>query len=227
MMKKNLHLLVTSALLLLTACTESNYEMHQTYFYPQHPGGMNFFADQLSDTVHIVSFDSWTARSATSWISVSPESEEVPAGYIGDTRLTIKTEANTTGKNRSGFFEVKSYSNIGMAVNQSHWLNIEHPRPIYNAAVDFSDKVASFKMDVFAHTADTTITFTVYQNAATLVSDADWFVPKAGSFEKGKHEVSITVTPNTSNQERTAKLTLTSGGISTPIQIIQQAKKEE
>lgn len=227
MIKKSLYFLLTSALLLLTACTENKYEVHQTYFYPQYPSGMNFFADQQSDTIHVVSYDSWTALTATSWLSISPESEEIPVGYIGNTRLTIKAETNTTGKNRTGFLQVKSYSNIGMMINQSHWLNIEHPRPIYNASVDFASKEATFKMNLFAHTADTTLIFTVYQDAATLVSDADWFVPKAGSFEKGKHEVSITVTPNTSNQERTAKLTLTSGGISTPIQIVQQAKKEE
>lgn len=226
-MKKSLYFLVACTLLVFTACTESKYEVHQTYFYPQHPGGMNFFADQEIDSVHVISYDSWAAQTATSWLSLSPQSQEVPYGYIGNNRLIIKAEPNTTGKNRTGFFEVKSYSNIGMMVNQSYWLNIERPRPNYNTTVDFATKEATFKMNVYAHTADTVVTFTVYQDAATLSSDAQWFQPKTGTFAKGKHEVSITVEPNASNQRRTATLTLTSGGISTPIQIVQAAKGEE
>ena len=64
MMKKLFQPLALGIILLLAACAESGYETHQTYFFPQYPGGMNFYADQESDTVHLISLDSWTARSA-------------------------------------------------------------------------------------------------------------------------------------------------------------------
>ena len=227
MIKKLLQPLALGVILLLAACAESSYETHQTYFFPQYPGGMNFYADQESDTIHLISLDSWTARSATSWLKVSPESETIPTGYIGGTRLTISAEKNTTGENRTGWIEVKSYSNLGMVINQSHWLNISLPRPIYNMATDFSTKKATFKMNLFPHTSDTTIVFKVYQNDATLSSNAEWLVPQTDKFEKGEHKVSLNITPNTDNTERNATLTLTSGGISTPISIVQLAKSNE
>lgn len=227
MIKKLLQPLALGVILLLAACAESSYETHQTYFFPQYPGGMNFYADQESDTIHLISLDSWTARSATSWLKVSPESEKIPAGYIGDTRLTITSEKNTTGKNRIGWIEVKSYSNLGMIINQSHWLNITMPRPTYNMAPDFSTKEATFKMHLFPHTSDTTIVFKVYQNDATLSSNAEWLVPQTDKFEKGEHKVSLSITPNSGNTERNATLTLTSGGISTPINIVQLTESNE
>lgn len=227
MMKKLFQPLALGIILLLAACAESGYETHQTYFFPQYPGGMNFYADQESDTVHLISLDSWTARSATSWLKVNPESEKIPAGYIGDTRLTITSEKNTTGKNRIGWIEVKSYSNLGMIINQSHWLNITMPRPTYNMAPDFSTKEATFKMHLFPHTSDTTIVFKVYQNDATLSSNAEWLVPQTDKFEKGEHKVSLSITPNSGNTERNATLTLTSGGISTPINIVQLTESNE
>ena len=38
-MKKVFPLLISVMVLCFAACTESSYEYHQTYFYPQQPGG--------------------------------------------------------------------------------------------------------------------------------------------------------------------------------------------
>ncbi|MBQ5909468.1 MAG: hypothetical protein IIW85_03980, partial [Bacteroidaceae bacterium] len=60
-MKKVFPLLVSVIALCFAACTESSYEYHQTYFYPQQPGGKMMYADQTLDTTRVISYDSWTA----------------------------------------------------------------------------------------------------------------------------------------------------------------------
>lgn len=52
MKKITLSLLAVLALL-VAACDNGSYELHQTFFYPQRPGGMVLYADQESDTVRL------------------------------------------------------------------------------------------------------------------------------------------------------------------------------
>ena len=63
--------------------------------------------------------------------------------------------------------------------------------------------------------------FAVYADGATLSSDAAWLVPATTTFNAGKHVVAIVAQENLATQPRTAMLTLTSNGISTPITITQ------
>ena len=62
-MKKLIASLLPCAALALASCGDSNYEFHQTFFSPLKINGMDFFADQQSDTIHLLSLDSWTLAS--------------------------------------------------------------------------------------------------------------------------------------------------------------------
>ena len=65
-MKKLIASLLPCAALALASCGDSNYELHQTFFSPLKINGMDFFADQQSDTIHLLSLDSWTLASTAS-----------------------------------------------------------------------------------------------------------------------------------------------------------------
>lgn len=233
-MKKIAPLAICGIALLAAACSESSYEVHQTYFYPQQPYGMKLYADQPSDTIRLISMDSWTISPQADWISVSPSSMDVPANDGSNTRLTVSVEPNTTGKNRRGQFHVSSYDNIGMTVNQYSWLNIIRPSASISQGSqpadinsDFENSTATFSMNIPATVTDTTVIFRVYRDNATLTSDAEWFKPAETTFSAGRHEVDITVQPNGTTASRTATLILTSAGISTPIAVKQAGKAAE
>lgn len=225
-MKKNLFALLAAAGGLFTACGEADYEAHQTYFYPQHPGGMQLYADQTADTLHIVSLDSWTAAPSADWLSVSPTSEKIPAGYILDRRIDISATPNATGKNRAAHISVNAYGNtFTMPVLQASWLDITSPQPQIDMNTAFETRRPSFVMNLKAAAADTTIVFHVYQDGATLQSADTWLVPEATSFAAGRHSVKVSFQGNPSNQPRETRLTLTSAGVSTEIEMKQRPLK--
>ena len=59
-MKKILFVLTVGCGCLFAACDSGENEAHQTYFYPDRAGGLQLYADQTEDTLHIVSLDSWS-----------------------------------------------------------------------------------------------------------------------------------------------------------------------
>lgn len=227
-MKKLNFLLLCLTALLLSSCLESKFEMHQTYFSPQHPGGMKFYADQTLDSVRVNSYDSWEAYLETpaEWMSITPTEFELQPGYFGSARMDISMEENNTGNNRQARIFVKSYHTISMAIYQYAWLNIQYPTPIINGE-NFDEQTVRFELAVGADPVNTSITFFVYQNNAQLSSDSPWVVPETTTFSKGQNTVKLNIEPNNSEEPRTAMLILTSGSISTPIYIKQNPKEDE
>ena len=206
-MKKLIASLLPCAALALASCGDSNYELHQTFFSPLKINGMDFFADQQSDTIHLLSLDSWTLASTASWMRVTPTSMTIPQYKSADTRLDITTDVNNTGSTRIAYINVTSNVSPSMPVIQRGWLNITQPMPFYTN----TDKVL------------TTIIFKVYQDGATLSSSAEWITPDSTSFSKGLHKIKVSYTGNNTNAKRNATLTLTSAGVSTDI-IVSQDK---
>lgn len=220
-------LLCGATALLLGACSEGTNEYHSTYFVPV--SNIVTYADQPLDSVHVVSYDSWTLRNTADWVTVKMEGQtddisvSVPAGYVSYSRLDLYLQPNTTGQTRSTLLQVSSsYDKIGTVGNtliQYPFLHIVKPDVSTSA-----DGEAVFNLLVKASPSeDPTIQFIVYDEQATLSSSESWVVPSATSgFTAGETEkVTLNVSPNTGDVERTAKLTLTSNGISTDITVTQ------
>ncbi len=227
-MKTFRNLLMAGAVVALASCGDSTYEVHQTFFYPQIPGGMQFYADQTYDTLHVYSLDSWTAALTQDWLDVTPKSYTVAPMTNADTRLTVTTAPNTTGEVRTASLVVSSYDVISMGITQYPWLNIIFPNAIYDNGDPIGDNdptqlSARFELPLRATTSDTTVVFRVYQDNATLQSDADWLTPEETTFSAGRDTVRLTVTPNQTAATRTGRLTLTSAGVSSVITVTQPA----
>lgn len=225
-MKKPLALLLPCAALLLSACNDSSYESHQTYFSPQYPMGMRWYADQQSDTLHVLSLDAWTAHTTADWLTVTPTSGTPSANMGLDVKMSIAATVNNTDEVRGASIVVDSYDQVAMPVYQYPWLNISRPAAVaVGADTSLSkDSYVKFIMDLRATAVDTTIIFTVYQDRATLTSSADWVVPDTTGFDAGTHIVPISIAANHSGNERSALLTLTSAGVSTHITLNQTDK---
>ncbi len=228
-MKRTLLALLPCVALGLASCGDSSYEIHQTFFYPQYPGGKIFYADQQQDTLRLLSLDSWTLSSTASWLTVTPTSATVEPGSSNSTRLTLVTEPNTTGAVRMAVVNVNAFSQISLPVIQTTWLNVIQPEPLYDNQVrEYSSTYptkATFVMELEPAAADTAVTFRVYQDNVTLSSDASWAKAEESAFSQGQHRVRVSVDANNGSDSRTATLTLTSAGISTPIIISQKGYK--
>ena len=229
-MKKISFFLTSAIALLFAACAESTFEMHQTYFYPQEPDGKKFYADETYDSTQVFSYDPWTAEieATDPWFTITPTSGDARPGTSALTRMDIRMPQNTTGKNHRGRIVVKTYDNnqIALPVFQSAWLDIISPRATLKGDT-YEEQTATFEVTLLALDKSKDITFHVYQDGATLSSDAEWVTPEKTTFDKGQHTVKLNIVPNESKQERQATITLTSGKISTPIQVKQEGKKDE
>ena len=229
-MKKISFLLISAIALLFAACAESKFEMHQTYFYPQQPGGMKFYADQTYDSIKVFSYDPWTAeiQAEQPWFNITPTSCEARPGSSALTRIDISMPQNTSGKNYKGSIVVSTYDNnkISMPIYQCSWLDIQYPTETV-VGDKYEDKTVTFNLPISAAEKSTTISFHVYQDGATLTSDSEWVVPGETKFKKGSHSVVLNTEQNESKSERKAMVVLTSGDISTPIHITQAGKKDK
>ena len=215
---------------LLTACVENTFETHNTHFEPLLPHGMEFYADQNYDSIKVFSYDPWTAKTEgpDSWFSINPDHCDARPGSSALTRIDVKMPQNTSGKNKKGYIVVNTYDNnsISMAVSQHSWLNIMYPTP-YITGDTYEEKTATFPLRVLAGEKQTEITFQVFQEGATLTSDADWISFTTSTFSPGVHSLKLDLQPNTDKEKRQANLTLTSGEISSTIKVTQEGKKED
>lgn len=226
-MKKISTLWLGIATLLACACSENGNEFHQTYFYPQTPSGLLLYADQETDSVALISYDSWTASPSAEWFAITPTSLTVPPGYSSRQRIDITTTPNTTGQLRRGVIQVDSYAKLGMAVSQTSWLNITSPSARYDNGTDGESPVsASFAMTVKADTTAASVSFQVFKDGATLSSSDAWITVPGDIYTAGSHKVTLTVEPNRTTEKRRATLTLTSNGVSTPVEVTQNGRSK-
>lgn len=230
---KKIFALVTLAVALFSSCSDTEYELHETYFTPQEPYGKVLYADQVSDSTRVVSYDPWTASAMfnngqEAWFSITPTSCNFIAGeQFASTRIDIQASVNNTGKNRNGHIVLKSYDTLGMLIKQTTWLNIIYPfgktATMDNEGNEIpeEDRIMTFAASTIATQNQFEIEFTVYADGATLQADADWLKPQATTFAAGNHKAIILAEENPNTVARTANLILTSNGISTPITITQ------
>ena len=213
----------------LAACTEGTYERHESYFYPQRPDGQLLYADQTMDTTLIYSLDSWQATKEGDWFSITPENFEVKPGVSIFNKMTFTTTPNTTGKGRTGLVTIHAYHTISQSLYQTPWLNITYPFAQYTEGEDhtFATRKATFRLSLLSSATASQLRFTTYAENASLTSDAEWVTPEKTIFlAPNSYEVKLTIQPNKSKDARSAQLTLTSAGISTPITVEQAGDPE-
>ena len=213
----------------MTSCLNGENEYHEIYFYPQRPEGIVLYADQTTDTTTLVSYDSWTMTKEGEWFDASPNSQEIPVGSYGITRIGISTTPNTTGQNRSGRISINSYLSISTPIYQAAWLNIISPQPKYtntDTNGSFNSLKARFELELLANTTSTSVHFYTYGKSATLTSDAEWLKPQISTYMKGAQMALINVEPNETSTARQAQLSLTSEGVTTIIYVKQEGKKK-
>ncbi len=213
----------------LASCTEGTYERHESYFSPQRPDGQRLYADQTMDTTLIYSLDSWQATKEGDWFSITPESFEVKPGVSILNKMTFTTTPNNTGKVRKGLVTIHAYHTISQSLYQAPWLNITYPFAQYTEGEDhtFATCKATFRLSLPSDETASTVRFTTYAENATLTSDAEWLIPEKTIFlAPNSYKVKLTIQPNKSKDPRSAQLTLTSAGVSTPITVEQAGDPE-
>lgn len=220
----------------LQSCIDGDNQNHGTNIITNSNLGLHeLYADQTLDSLHVISYDSWTARvEGGDWLEVSDKLCKVPAGYIVTQTVLTKTTPNTTGKMRTASFVVQSeYSEYGpLSVNvfQFPWLNITAPQPQYEQVEDKAtgEKYVVAKYEAPLNASDTyaVLGCCVYSDA-TLTSDANWLLVQNEDQElkPGAHGIKFVVNPNSTESEREAHVTLTSNGVSNVITYKQKGKK--
>jgi hypothetical protein len=236
-MKKLLSLAALCIATFMSCSDSADFEIHQTYFTPTSPEGIILHADQTVDSIRVISYDPWTAQTnfvGDEWFTITPTVCNFNRGEkVNNTRIDITASPNTTNKIRGGLIFVNSIYTIGMSVHQLSWLNIQFPvgRSVTtdNEGNELSDtdRYCVFETRVREIKGQFEVIFTTYANNATLTSDAEWLTPVEENFANaGHHVVNINCEANPTEVERSATLLLTSNGITTPITITQERKRD-
>ena len=239
---KKLFFPLAALLLTLTACNSEN-EFHQTSF---NKNGITMYADQPKDSVILYYADNWTAvLNDASWLSLLEVVKNDQGEILSETKIStlkgtmeqgamlmavpiyVTAEPNTSGRTRYTNLLVHSHEEGAITVTQLPVLNITYPYYSFKEGTEFTRDNILFISEYNAKATEGKVIFTIYRDDATLTSDQEWCVPEESTFKAGKHEVAITLQPNTTGEKRTAILTLTSGGISCSITINQNADSEE
>ena len=231
MKKITLAALALISLTALQSCLNGGNENHGTIVY--HRNGQNLtemYADQTVDSLHIMSYDSWTAAvdggNAGQWFTISDSKCTVPAYTIVTQSVIINTTPNTTSKARSGIIKIDTdyneYGIITAGVVQYGWLNITTPIPTY----DKEKECVVFASELRAEDNYALLACAVYAEAK-LTSDAVWLsVPNdVQTLAPGSHGVRFAVSPNNDKTERVAHVTLTSNGVSNVVTYKQRGKE--
>ncbi len=240
-MKKTLLLLLSVAL--LAACDKENSNHTIFFSYPAGAYGVAY-ADQETDSVVIVTFDSYQASTDVDWITIDPDLEYMKIQnsywYMWEIPIPLTFDANTTGETRMGIISIHNFGDgwdrtVQTLFLQMGWLNITHPAPTYQYyTVQNSDTIpANYPMTA---TFELTDTATQVRDSLTFIAYDDWTVTCKSDFVKlenatgsaGECKVDITlVDANETAAERTAELILTSRGVSSTIKLTQTPEPEE
>ncbi|MBP3228397.1 MAG: BACON domain-containing protein [Bacteroidaceae bacterium] len=223
-MKNHLLPAVIALAALLTAC-ESESSYHETSF---SKNSVVMYADQLRDSLLLYYTDAWTATlNDDSWCSVSPASGQTEKGAaLMAAPVFFTTTSNTTGATRVTNLFIKSHQDGAITVMQLPVLNITYPYYQLSGS-DITLENVKYSLDLLASATAAHVEFTVYQDDATLQSDASWISIAEPTLKAGTHRLDLPVQPNTAAEARTATLTLTSGGVACTITINQDGKATE
>jgi hypothetical protein len=153
----------------------------------------------------------WTASSNQAWCKLDKTS-----GTSGAITINLTLEANTTDQERTAEITIKAGTSTATAtIKQAKKEPAEDPDKITLGESSFS---------VEAEGKVLTITLTA-NKAWTATSDQTWCTLSQTSGEAGTISLTATVSANTTDQERTAKISF-KAGTATATATVKQAKKE-
>ena len=230
MYKIKTFLLACSLLSLLASCNDS-----ETHMLTPVEQALIIYADQTVDSLSFYTFDSWTATSQVDWITIDGDSHQ---DFVYDNtkcylcKAYLNAQPNTTGKTRKGFVLVKSYDySYSAPFVQLGLLRVLHPLYTVDTWLDEQSRipeVAHYELIDSAHWTEDSLCFTVENDWGLVFPDgAPSWLQLGKETDKGKYKVvDLALEPNTDKQnERVAKLLLTSRGVSNEIIVRQLPDK--
>ena len=214
-MKKLLFLLPLAAIILMIGCSKKS-EYHMSRFLRPSDAALYVYADQEWDSVSFETTESYTLSSNVSWFKVPDEYSSFNNPYTDALVLAyawLQFEPNTTGEMRYGLLHLGAgdYS-VDATIIQLPFLCVTNP-------VRQGYVLSPLVID--ANTSSATLAFTVFSHW-TLSSDSDWLTFEATSGAAGDRTVLVTTGINPTDEERTAKVLLTSRGVTQEITITQE-----
>ena len=214
-MKKFLFLLPLAALVLMMGCSK-NSDYHMSRFLRPSDGALYVYADQDLDSVSFETTESYTLSSNVSWFKVPEEYSSLKNPYTNAIILCyawLQFEPNTTGEMRYGLLHLGAgdYS-VDATIIQLPFLCVTNP---------LRQGYVLSPLVIDANTSSATLAFTVFSNW-TLSTDSDWLTFEATSGAAGDRRVLVTTGLNTTDEDRSAKVLLTSRGVTQEITITQE-----
>ena len=223
-------------LLLLGSCnSESETNHHRLALSPTRHGEIRWYADQTTDTLRLISTDSWQLDLAyrtpadSTRLLFAPRRFDLPAATTAEQTLplVVRLAPNTLGRTLAGTLTLTAATPVLRPI-EVHFFqfphhNVDYPIAQYDDATESTVFVENYRA------ADTTayLRFTLYDRdtpSHSLTSDASWLVVPDSLAQPGpgRHQVKLAMRPNLSIATRTAHLSLTAGGVTTRISYTQR-----
>lgn len=241
-MRKTLFLVpMALAMLTVASCSKESYRHQVAVLYPTGPSIL--FADQTSDSVVFVTYDSYKVASFNSsdWLKVLnsksyPSEATLQNPYYMGYRLRVNLEIapNKTEVPRLGQVNVRSYSSFddwaetaNAYYYQVNWHDVRRPVPIYGYDDNGSVISATFEVkDSFNQVTDS-ICFVAYDKWTLTASEDSYVKLGKTSGDEGYQVVYVSMEENDKSDTLYSTLTLQSAnldGVKTTL-LLKQAPK--
>lgn len=211
------------AMLSIVSCNNDSYRHQVAVAYPS--GTQVLFADQTSDSVIFITYDSYKVTSLnSSWLKVL-SSKDYPSEYTLQNpyymgyrlRVNLQAEPNATDAPRLGQVNVYSYSTFddwaetaGAFYYQVNWHDVQRPYPQYGRDDNGNAISATFAArDSFSQVVDT-LRFMAYDDWKLTTSEDSYAKPDKLSGGKGYQTILLSMEPNELNDTLYTTLTLQS-----------------
>lgn len=164
---------------------------------------LSFTASGGSQELSILSNTSWTVSSTPSWITVSPSNGE------GNGKIQVTAEDNPNTASRSGVIHITQNGlsiDVAVVVTQSG-----KTFDINTTVLNFEDK-------------QETQTVNILTDGTWSAQTNDSWITLSPSSASGNSTLSITVSENTEDNERTGQVLVTMGDKSATVNVVQKGK---
>ncbi len=220
--------------LFMASCAEEG--QHQLMIGYPAQGYSILHADEMTDSIMFVTFDSWKVTPLqTDWIRVNGKDngtikhDDTKRYWI---KVNLEFAPNTTAHTRIGAVSVRSYEyEVGAKYLQYGHLDIFHPSAkaeTFMSGSTIPDSV-SFCLADSANVPNDSLCFRVENRweLAFVGEQPEWLALDAQEGRAGRNRVNLTFEANTDTIARRAVVRLTSGRVSNDIEILQHGRKKE
>lgn len=229
-MKKAFFLVLTCLSgMMFQSCGSS--DSHTLYISYPFAEAKYLYADGVEDSIRFLTTDSWKMQTDNNWMTFRNGQNTIEQSVVHyenaiyEFTETINFLPNNTGKRREGYVNVMSHEYLCTAIyRQRPIFDFSHPSPFeiweptdYTLALQDS-----------AHVVEDSVCFRVrkpWQMEIVPSNDAtDWITITPNSGGSGPAKVTVLLTPNTTGNQREAKLKLISSGVENVITVTQLGK---